>query len=237
MLLQAKQLKKWLDAYVPMDSLAATGTSIDVTADLTALLATAGSGWVAVPLQVGTPATQIWVRADAAHNKVELFFNATGKKVNDGFGNEVYGRITEALWVYTLTFYSMISGVETSYDFGIVPVTIDSEFEYLFDFYRLPESLHYTVRRTYDDLGAGSGTLVTENLPITALNTITSLAYLPDSNANVLLFINGKEEDTLWGTPSFSVAGSAITWSSANAGYDLETTDKATARYTTAQLP
>jgi hypothetical protein len=45
-LIQAKQIKKWLDAYVPMDDVAVTYVAtpianLDVTADITTVLATA----------------------------------------------------------------------------------------------------------------------------------------------------------------------------------------------------
>ena len=69
-----------MDAYVPMNAVACDTAQVDITANLTTVLATAGEGGIVVPLQVGTPSTQIGVRCDGDHNKVELFFNDTQKK-------------------------------------------------------------------------------------------------------------------------------------------------------------
>lgn len=238
-LVQAKQIKKWLDAYVPLDNvatdIATDPTLLDVTTVLETALTTAGDLGQAVPSQVGTPSTQIGVRADADHNKVEIFSHATGKKINDGTGNEVYGRLTEAAGVYTVNFYSRQSGVETAFSFG-ADTNIDIEFLYLFDFNRCPANTSFHVRRWYDDLGNSSGLLITEILTPTGSNMLPDIGYLPVSVSNLKLYVNHIVEDSLGMSPSFTLATKTITWSEANAGYELDTTDKVTAEYTTVEI-
>ena len=207
--------------------------SLNVTSAITAVLATAGDGGKAVPIQPWSTSTQIGVRTVAGTNKVELFNHATQKKFNDGHGNEVYGKITESSWTYTLTFYSMINGTETAYSFT-ASVAIDCEFLYLFDLYRCPANTQYHVRRSYDDLSNGWGTLITEDVDVTALNTLADLWYTPVT-WSTMLFVNHVGEDTI-APASFTVTGKALTWSSSNAWYDLDTTDKVTARYTTLEI-
>jgi hypothetical protein len=103
--------------------------------------------------------------------------------------------MTEVTGTYTVTFYSLVAGTETAYSF-VASIDLDIEFLYEFDLYRTPANASYEIRRTYCDLGIGSGTEVVENLPVTGTDTITSLTY-PPVVANVILFVNHIAEDTL----------------------------------------
>lgn len=84
-----------------------TGTSIDVSTELTGK----------VP---STTSTQNGVVVNAPYNKI-LIKQGSGPNVNDNyvdaFGNIVYGRLTESVGVWTLSFYVDLSGVETAYNF------------------------------------------------------------------------------------------------------------------------
>jgi hypothetical protein len=62
-------------------------------------------------------------------------------------------------------------------------------------------------------------------------NTLSNLTFTPDFSYNVRLSVNGKGESTL--TNSFSVSGKVLTWSSVNAGYDIDSTYEIVATYTT----
>lgn len=83
-----------------------------------------------------------------------------------------------------------------------------------------------------------NGTVVLTNFPriftelLTAgTNTLSNLTFTPDFSYNIELSVNGKRESTL--TNSFSVSGKVLTWSSTNAGYDIDSTYEIIARYTT----
>jgi hypothetical protein len=141
--------------------------------------------------------------------------------------------MTESTGTYTITFYSLVAGTETAYSFT-ASIDLDIEFLYEFDLNRTPANASYEIRRTYTDLGIGAGTEVIENLPITGPNTVTALTYAPTTGSTIL-FINHIAEDTLAGpgSASFSLIGTAITWSEANSGYALDATDKCTGKYIT----
>lgn len=49
--------------------------------------------------------------------KCQVRDHDTQNAIDDGSGNEVYGRLTYSGGSYTLTWYSMVAGVETSYNF------------------------------------------------------------------------------------------------------------------------
>jgi len=53
----------------------------------------------------------------APYNKV-ILRETNGTEIIDGAGNEVYGRLTYSSPTWTLSYYSFVSGVETSYSFS-----------------------------------------------------------------------------------------------------------------------
>lgn len=89
------------------DLIGVTGTSKDVTTELTGKLVSTGSAVLGVV-------------SNAPYNRVKIL-QATGASAGDvyrdGSGNEVYGRTTWAAGVWTLSFYVDLSGVETAYSF------------------------------------------------------------------------------------------------------------------------
>lgn len=91
-----------------IDLSAVTGGSTDVTPNLTGSPVSNGSA-------------QLGVVVNAPYNKV-IIRQASGPDANDefldGFGNEVYGRVTESSGTWTLTYYVDIAGTETPYAFG-----------------------------------------------------------------------------------------------------------------------
>jgi len=54
---------------------------------------------------------------DDPKNYVTILDNSTKSPIGDGSGNVVYGRLTEALDVWTLSYYSSVLDVETSFEF------------------------------------------------------------------------------------------------------------------------
>ena len=227
-MLRAKQVIKLIDAPVRVQGLTASGVSTVVTTQITGALTSAGDGGVSVPLQVAT-STTIGV-AISTTTILQILSNTTKIVWVDGTGNEVYGKLSQSSGVYTLSFYSLIAGVETAYSFS-TPSSIDFEFIYKFDFYRLPSSFSLS-RNVYDDPLSVSGSsvkLYSEVLTVTALNTVSNLTRTPSSASTVHLFVNNAVYSAI--VSDFTVSGTTITWSVANGGFNLETTDFVIAHY------
>lgn len=70
-----------------------------------------------------------------------------------------------------------------------------------------------------------------ELIPVTSENTLSSLSIVPNSGMMVL-YVNGQAIFPLGANPPFTRNGANLTWSAANAGYALETTDTVVAVYT-----
>lgn len=240
-LLKSKQIEKVLTGYIGVAAVASGAAgSRNVTTDITTALATAGNGGIAVSLQVSTSINaganllEKWTPGviTLGSNRTLIYSSGTKQKLIDGSGNEIYGRITEAAGVYTLTYYSEVAGVETPYTFT-GSVNIDYLFAYRFRFAQFPADATIRVFESFvgeDPLSVG-GRKVMEVLTITATNTINSLTLTPTANT-VQLFVNGIGEDQLAGG-AFSVTGLAITWNPVTAGYDLDTVDRAVVIYQT----
>ena len=232
MIFDPKQIKKILAAPVRVNNVA-TGAAASkvVTSDLTTALGTAGDGGVSVPLQVSA-SLGLGVITTTTANKVQIYDNTTKDKLSDGSGNELYGRITEAAGVYTLSFYSLVAGVETAYTFGTT-TNIDFEFSYRFDFYRLPTDALVAIasRNVADDVNTRGGVFKMEVVTVTAQNTLQALSKTPIANT-LKLQVRGKTEHCLSGG-AVSAIGKTMNWSTVNAGYNLETTDEVIAEYFT----
>ncbi|MBW4597474.1 MAG: hypothetical protein KME46_32405 [Brasilonema angustatum HA4187-MV1] len=231
MLLSAYQVEKLLNAFVRVNNASATGGSITVTSGITTALSTAGEGGVAVPLQVAS-ATQIGVVAPGV---VPLFANSTKKPLTDANGNEVYGKLTEASGVYTLTFYSNVNGTETAYSFSAA-TAIDYLISYKYDLGRYPSDAATAYPVGDINIAAQSGSTIprwyNEKLNVTASNVVSSLSKLPQSATTVFLIVNGKVENAFGGaSAAFSMNNKDITWSATNAKYSLTTSHEVIAFY------
>jgi len=89
------------------------------------------------------------VLTDSLRNRCELIDSASGTFVEDAEGQRVYGRITESAGVWTLTFFTLESGVETAHEI-VDPMD-------LMVFYR--EVFHSSDRPTVSSNPAEFGTL------------------------------------------------------------------------------
>jgi len=233
-MIPAKQIIKPQSAYVRVNGFSASGTSGVLTTAIGTALSTAGEGGVSVPVQPLGGANTIGVITTVVNNRTEIYGGASKLKLTDASGNEVFGRITEAGGVYTLTYFSLIAGVETAH--SMPAAAIDIEFSYRFDFARFPADAAIAVSArniSNDPAGAvGGGTPRGERLTVTGLNTVSNLGFTPLNTANLRLFVNGQQFDTFGGAAAaFSLSGLSITWSAANAGFPLEVADRVTARY------
>lgn len=70
----------------------------------------------------------------------------------------------------------------------------------------------------------------TDKLSVTSTNTLSALSATY-AGTFFLLIVNGQTLNTVGASPPFTVSGTAVTWSAANAGYNLETTDSVVAVY------
>ncbi|MBD2492480.1 hypothetical protein [Aulosira sp. FACHB-615] len=227
--IKAKQIEKLIDAPITIQNVSVTGSSATVTTPITSALSSAGQGGASVPVQVAT-STAIGIVTGST--PIPIRSNTTKEVLTDASGNEIYGKLSSSTGVYTLSFFSLIDGTETSYTFASSQ-SIDFDFIYRFDFYRLPANFAIARNVYTDPLGGavGGAALFTEVLTVTALNTINDLTKTPSTNNNVHLIVNGVIVSAI--ASHFSISGKAITWSANNAGFNLETTDTVVALYTT----
>ena len=236
-LFKAKQISKLLAAQIRVAGFAASGSSNVVTTPITSALSTAGDGGISVPLQVSA-SNGLGVVTTAPNNRIEIY-DATSKAKISSAGFEVYGRLTEAAGVYTLSYLTLpSSGVEAAHTWG-VSTNIDFEFVYRFDFARFPTDaiVGITTRNVNQDAGGSAGIerIFSEQLTVTATNTVSNLAKNP-SSTTLWLEVNGQIIDSFGGgSAQFSVASKVVTWSAVNAGYAMETTDRVVARYATTE--
>lgn len=85
-----------------------TGTSTNVSTELTG--ATPSGGTTSKGVVVSAPFNNIVLRQATGTNQGDEFV--------DGSGNVVYGRLTYAASVWTLSYYVLLSGTETAYSFS-----------------------------------------------------------------------------------------------------------------------
>ena len=234
-LIQAKQISKFLACAVAVSGFAfPAAATADVTTAITTALATATDAGTAAAVQVAS-ATQAGV-VTSGNNKVEVSDDATGQKLffEDGaVDREVYGRITEAAGTYTLSlFYT--DGANAEQAFTAAATTVSFEIGYQFSFMDFPkDALLRTQVRHLDDVGGGGLSLQQEQVTVTGTDTLAALSVAYVGTGPFLLMVNGKVERFTGTNPSFTVAGTAVTWSAANAGYSLDTNDEVTVAYAT----
>jgi hypothetical protein len=233
-LIKAKQIDRILSAPIRLSSFSASAANTDdITTDLTTALSTAGDGGVSVPLQVSTVISMLGVITSGANNRVEIWDSASKLKLIDASGNEVYGRITELGGAYSLKYYTIIAGVETARTFPSA-LTIDFTVNYRFDLKRYPTDAGTMIggKNVSDDPSSGSnGRAFGEKLTVTALNTVSNLAFLPSVGSAIQFAVNGQVFQPVAGSP-ISYVGKVGTWNAANA-FDLETTDVVVVTYFT----
>lgn len=224
-LLKTKQISAYFDALIGLTGFATSAAgSKDISSDLATAVTTAGRGGVAVPQQVATSeTTEGWILGEEL-----TILDAQGGSIESADDTHVYGKITEAAGVYTLTYYYLnASGTETAYTFA-ADTTVSIYPPYRFTLDHLPVNAITGIRvRDVSPAAGASEVVVTERLTITADNTVPNITDTP--KGAVQLVVNGKVEDSGTGG-AFTIAGKVITWVPADA-YKLETTDRVVAIY------
>lgn len=226
MQISSKQISKFMLAAIGIAGFTtAAALSDNVTAALTTAVTTAGSGdnggSTAVPLQAGSVTTEGF--AVVTSNYVPIFLNGPQKtRALDAAGNEIYGKLTLAGAVYTLSYFSAPGGVEGAYTWAIATV-VDMELPYWFTFGDLPHDAIINVReRHVNDVLSSTGTPFLETLLVTALNTVAATTKVPKTSQPIQWFVNGQ---TFKSGEGFTLAGSATTVVPATLGFNVATTD------------
>lgn len=230
--ISAKQVTKVQAAPIRIVGLSvATATSsTNVTTALTTALTTASDG-SAVPLIVAI-GSDPGVVTTGPTARIEVYQSTSKDKILSTNSEEVYGRLSEASGVYTVSYFTLSnSGTETSYTFPSA-TTIDIEFNYRFDFHQLPMDaiVAMTSRNISNDATSSGGSIFGESITVTATNTLTSLTKTPISQSTVELIVNSAQQEPSF---DFTISGKTINWNAANAGFSLVTTDRVYVVYST----
>lgn len=221
---QPKQIQKYLQALIGITGFAAAGgTSDNVSTVIGTALNTAGDGGVSVPNQVGSRTTE-GVNTASGMNFCPVY-TAAGVRMQDGNGNDVYGKLTFSGSTYTLGYFSVASGSETAFTMAAA-TTLGFEFPYVFTFEHFPYfgATTTTERHIAPDAVAYAFRATEESLTVTAVNTLSALTknYVAPF---ILIIVNGVTYTNAGSSPPFTVSGATIAWSAANAGFALATTD------------
>jgi hypothetical protein len=233
----AKQIVKILSAPVRVAAFSANGGSSTVTTAITTALSTAGNAGVSAPVQVSS-SNGLGIITTAPSNRVEIYDATTKDKIASTAGDEVFARLTEVSGVYTLTYYTLpTAGTETAYSFG-TSTPIDFEFGYRFDFDRFPVDgiIATSTRNVSQDPAVSGGRIFRERLSPSAQNTIPAVSKTPVDTATFALFVNGVHYDTFGSGAAvvgINTTTKAVSWSAANAGFNVETNDRVVAQYLT----
>jgi hypothetical protein len=191
-----------------------------------------------MPVVASPDQNAIGIITTGVTNRVEIYASQTNNKIADANGNEIYGRITEAGGVYTISYFSLQNGTELGVTMA-AGTAIDFEFNYRFDFARLPAdfSIALTSRNVSQDprsqTGSGSAGIapVTEALQLTGQNVLSALSQTPLSAASVSLIVNGVTYYSLNATIFGINADGTINWNESGVGFGLAASDRIIANY------
>jgi hypothetical protein len=235
--LQPKQIAKLIAGVIKITGFTVTAStsSTVITSQLATALSTAGNGGGSVALIQSTNNTSPGVPTSSPGNKSEIWNSTTKEKMATAAGYEIYGRLTFAASIWTLSYYYLDgTGTEQSYTLlNTDPTLIDVDFIYRFQFVDFPtDGLVSIITRNvyFDPVGSGAAAIV-EQLTVTATNVLSNISVAPGFPTKTILFVNGKAEAAVAVPAPFTLAGNVVTWSSSNAGYILETTDNVVVEY------
>lgn len=209
-----------------------TGIAIPSAASVTVTTAFAGK------VSGGSNAV-VGVFTTNPNNKVFLRESDTGKAVVSGTGldaKSVFGRLTESSGTWTLSFFHLVAGVETAYDFsvdynaGAHPLAGDN-----FDF-RWCESVQISDSSPSAVVYAGEGidefdpssptnhNHIQETIAVTSDGqTGFALSQTPKDVADVIMTVNGVRYEYGVGK-DYSISGSTVTW--LDVDFTMQTTDE-----------
>jgi len=189
MITTPEQISKHFAAPIRIENISVplSSSSIDITTEIQNVLLTAGENNQPVPFQVSNNNLVEGVVTLSPFNKTEIYSNQYKNKF-DVNGKEVYGKVTELSGVYTLSFFYLVLGVETSYVFNNNEI-IDIEFNYNFSFYNLPYSAFVALkaRNQADDPDGGLGSYIrNEQSSRNVFSDISSVSGIVDALDKIL---------------------------------------------------
>ena len=231
---EPKLINKILSGWIKITEFTYSGgaTSVNITSTIGSALLTAGEGGVAVSLLPSTASNVNGVIVTPPNNKVEVWDSATKSKIASPAGNEVYGKITHSSGIYSLSLYTLVSGIEQVFTFS-GNFQIDFDFGYRFRFEEFPTDgiISNITRNVNQDTQGSNGIEITEVREVLSTNVLQNLSSPPSAPLRTKLLVFGKVEDCISPNASFSVSGTIITWNSSNAGYSLQPGDRVVAIY------
>ena len=218
-LLQAKQVSKFLAAWVALSNqTVSSANSLAVTSALTTALATAGNNGTSVPLNQNGAYNAEGVICGST-SIVPVYAYPSGSIIEIA-GNQVYGVITYAASVYTVSFYTLVGGVQTA---AILNQAVNLLIPYSFSFNDLPYTAILQIPDSDPGAPGSGGTFYYDaGVTVTGTNTLSNLTKSPVSGTSVVLAVNGQ---VMCNGTDFTVSGQALTWVAGTAGYSLATTD------------
>lgn len=219
-LLQAKQVSKFLAAFIVLTNQSvASANTLNVTSALTTAVATAGNNGVSVPLNANGAYNAEGV-ITGSNSIVPVYAYPSGQPIEIA-GNQVYGVITYAASVYTVSFYTLVSGTQTA---ATLNQAVNLLIPYSFSFGDLPyTAILGVVNSDPGGPGGQGGTFYYDaGVTVTGTNAVSNLTKLPINTASVVISVNGQ---VMRNGTDFTVSGQAVTWSAANAGFSLATSD------------
>ena len=226
MLIQAKQINKFLMAPLGLTSFTTSAASSDTTlfntaigSTVTALALTVPSTTVGGPTAAGVSLTGV----------APIFVTGTKNRLLDGGGNDVYALIGGAFGAYTATYFSNVAGVATAYTF-VAATNIDLEVPFIFAFADLPQNAIMAVTQRH----VAPDPAVVTRIQTDVLSPSTSTALSRNWNGQMFaLNVNGQ----VIGANAASagaviVTANAITYNTVSLGYTVAATDLVTVTYT-----
>jgi hypothetical protein len=168
------------------------------------------------------------------YNKVFLRESANGKPLTDPVdGVSVFARLTEASGTWTLSFFVLVNGIETPFDFTGHP-KVGQKFDFRWcEVVQLADSSPTTIVYAGEGIDEFDPSSPTNHIHIQETFTITtngqtvfSLTQTPKDTANVIFFVNGIAYNI---TIDYTVVGTTLTW--LNVDFTLQTSDRVTAEY------
>lgn len=225
-LIPAKQVRKFIDAPVIVENFEPSGADDNITAALTALLATAGDGGRSVPVQPATTGMGVVL----GRCRLRYTNPRTSISWRDGF--PVHGELAHSNGTFTIAYFdSDWDGIANTVSTPRTGLRIDIEVLYRFDFDRLPASA-LRPAFTIDEYVSGTSQ---GQIPVTVtgVNTFAPFEAYGVLASGFMLAVNGMLFDQNNPDPSFSVDVNArtITWNPANAGFDIEPGDRVIALF------
>lgn len=239
----------------------ANASSVDITSVLTALLAGKAYNGANLPLRVSNGKADFTGEGILLAGIVDVYSAVSNQKlayetVDRGDQFEIYGRITEASGVYTLSFYYVdLAAVEHSIGLN---ENVSFEFDYAYKFEDLPVNFATSVltRNVQQDPSAPKAItqkLVVEEITFSADNVLQGLSHRPLSGTAKVNYtghvLHEKRGDftivttqdstnplvfyfTLNTYAANGTKGNG-TWVPATAGYTIESGEKVIVEYVT----